>query len=104
MTRDRGGQAPLVHRPGTGGIWRSLQLPDGTVNAAPWLAALAAGDLVGTCRECGGYLATDGQPYRTGGVDWYPARCVGKAPADPCGHFSAASGPRPKPKQQRTYP
>jgi len=88
------GQAALIHVPGRGGIWPRYLLP-GTraINAAPWMHALAVGDLVGTCRKCGGYLKP-GQPYRVDRVDWYPAICktVG------CRWEMAAAGPKPKKK------
>jgi hypothetical protein len=93
--RDPGGQAALVHTPGTGGIWRRYRLDSGAINAAPWLDALSRGELVGTCRWCGGYLRP-GPPYRLGLTDWYPARCTGRGDQPGCGREPAAHGPRPK--------
>ena len=89
-------QTPLVHLPGRGGIWRRFLLPDRrTVNAAPWLDALAQHAPVGTCRPCGGHLFPEGQPYRPAGTnrDFYGARCA-RCKAD-----TAAPGPAPARKK-----
>lgn len=89
-------QAPLVHVPGHGGIWRRFLLPDRTVNSAPWLDALAQHNPVGTCRRDGGYLFP-GQPYTPVGATrpWYPAVCAS------CHADTAAPGPRPARKKRR---
>lgn len=104
MTRDRATQAALLPTPGRGGIWRTYLLVDSTaVNAAPWAHAVATGQLVGTCRECGGYLAP-GKPYQVGRVAWYPAECVGATPAGTgCGAELATAGPRPRAKPPPRY-
>lgn len=90
-------QQPLVHMPGRGGIWRRFLL-DGsrTINAAPWLDALAQHAPVGTCRDCSGYLFPEGQPYRPTGCrrDFYPAECA------TCKTQTAAPGPAPARKKR----
>ncbi|MBM0275114.1 hypothetical protein [Micromonospora tarensis] len=88
-------QAALIHHPGRGGIWRKFLLPGRTINAAPWLDALAQHHPVGTCRDCGGYLKP-GKPYRPAGStrDWYPATC------DTCKADTAAAGPSQRKKKR----
>lgn len=102
--RDRAAQAALIPTPGRGGIWPRYRLPEShAVNAAPWADAIARRHLVGTCTECGGYLAP-GQPYRVDRVTWYPAECVGRAPdTTGCGAQVAAAGPRPRAKPPPRY-
>ena len=83
-------QQPLVHIPGRGGIWSRFKLPGTrTVNAAPWMDALARHAPVGTCRRDGGYLFPSGQPYTNTGStrQWYPAACA------TCREQTAAPGP-----------
>lgn len=89
-------QAPLLHIPGRGGIWRRFLLPDRTINAAPWLDAHAHHHPVGTCRKDGGYLYPGPDPpYTPAGTTrvFYPATCAS------CGYDPAAPGPRPARKK-----
>lgn len=88
-------QAPLIHMPGRGGIWRRFLLAGGRhINAAPWLDALARRHPVGTCTKDGGYLFPSGQPYGDA-RQWYPARCA------TCQADTAAPGPAPRKKGRR---
>ncbi|TDC35666.1 hypothetical protein E1211_15280 [Micromonospora sp. 15K316] len=88
-------QAPLIHD-GRGGIWPRYRLP-GThsINAAPWMDAIARRQPVGTCRSCAGYLFPNGPPYG-GARRWYPTRCV------TCKSETAAPGPAPARKKRKT--
>ncbi|MEU4590016.1 hypothetical protein [Micromonospora aurantiaca (nom. illeg.)] len=91
-------QAPLLHVPGRGGIWRRYKLPGtSTINAAPWHDAIAQRAPVGTCRRDGGYLFPAGQPYTNAGSarQWYPAACA------TCHEQTAAPGPAPPKKRAR---
>lgn len=92
-------QAALVHDPDRSGVWKRFWLTGRTaINAAPWLDAAARGELVGTCKRCGGYLKPSGRPYPVGLVTWYPAACIGRGDKPSCGGETASPGPRPNPK------
>ena len=57
------------------------------VDSGQWNRARAAGEIVGVCRVCGGYLKALGV-YQVGRVEWYEARCID------CGHEITAPGGR----------
>lgn len=85
-------QPALIHD-GQTAVWPRFRLPTGRINAAPWWHAVAAGELVGTCR-CGGYLRP-GKPYSVGPIDWFPTTCHA------CGADEAHRGPTPQRKRAR---
>lgn len=76
--------------PRSAGLWRSVAGPDG-INFAAWQRAEEAGDIIGTCRACGGFIVSDSPPPYIDdavSVTWLYARCL------TCQHEVASPGGR----------
>jgi len=78
-----------------GGFY-SAMTHGGFVRHDRWKRAIATGEVIGTCRACGGYLVPDDPPVvDTNPVQWFTARCLD------CGHEVAAPGGRVAPAPGR---
>lgn len=86
-------QQPLYHDRRVAGFWATVRIgATREIDDQAWTNALVKGELVGTCRQCGGYLRPQ-QPYTTGVTKWYPASCSS------CRYETAGHGPRPAKKK-----
>jgi hypothetical protein len=82
-------QQPLYHDRRIAGFWATVRVGATVeIDDQAWLDALRKGELVGTCRTCGGYLIP-GMSYTVGATKWYPGTCRD------CRYETAAHGPRP---------
>lgn len=83
------------------GLWGAV-IKDGGLNRHAWANAAASGDIVGTCRACGGYVVPDTPPTygEEQTVEWFLARCLscGHEIASPGGRLSRRSGHSPPPR------
>ncbi len=70
------------------GLWQSV-VAGGEIKRDAWRNAAASGEIVGTCRNCGGYVVPDDpSEYNDIPLQWYVARCL------ECGGEVAAPGGR----------
>lgn len=78
-----------------GGLY-SAMTHAGFIRDDRWKRAAGTGEVIGTCRECGGYLVPDDPPVvETAPVQWFTARCLD------CQHEVAAPGGRVAPAPGR---
>jgi hypothetical protein len=71
-----------------GGLYTAMTY-SGFVRADRWKHATATGEVIGTCRECGGYLIPDDVGWtELSPMQWFTASCLD------CGHEVAAPGGR----------
>jgi len=71
-----------------GGLWSEMTYA-GAIRRDKWARAIATGEVIGTCRVCGGFLVPNDPGWpEASTIDWYIASCLD------CGHEVAAPGGR----------
>jgi hypothetical protein len=67
-----------------GGLWSSMTY-GGRIRQEKWRSAAATGEVIGTCRDCGGWMIPDDPTYNDEApLVWFTARCLD------CGHEVAS--------------